>query len=445
MFVRKHAWDFVMVTFFAEAGDLRRWCGVYRKQINEQGYQRMLRQDHVDQIRKFLEVEKNVIPNSIVLAFNDKLTINEKTNEGALLEVIETYNPLGPDGEPDKDTEIGVGNLTVRVHPRCDTDEDQDEIAISDYRSAYVIDGQHRITGGNAASPNIYFPVTGFLGITREDQAFHFIVINRQAKKVSKHDIDAVIPKSIYEHLQERLLSASIVNSDADIVYALDNVSGSPFEQSIIWGNQKNPNAQINKGAIDKLIKYTRKLPDDVLDSMDEVDLITSIWSGIKQHLSDFWHDEKLVVKGETYDNQFLKKAVGVLPAIQSSINKAFETGGVSIDEDADDKKAALTDSIYKYVKKLPLEFFYCQWIPTSITNDSRIEALSKNISLAIRTKSVPYKQAKDWFAQPESQEQRATKKAAEKKAKSAAKRAKKSKRKAKVVKARTVTKKAAS
>src|SRR5690606_5076436 len=113
--------------------------------------------------------------------------------------------------------------------------------------------GQHRIEGGNAASIQAFLPVTAFLGISKEEQAFHFIVINSRARKVAKHDIDAVIPKAIYEHLQKRLVDAGITETLADIVYGLDNDSTSPFERQIAWGN--NPEGTIGKGGIDNLIK----------------------------------------------------------------------------------------------------------------------------------------------------------------------------------------------
>jgi DGQHR domain-containing protein len=415
---------------------------VYRKDINEKGYQRIIQKDHVEKIRKFLDSQNNVIPNSIVVAFNDKLKINEATSEGASIESLHEYHPRDSSGIEDKQTTIGYGFLKVRVHNYCNQGQDENgtklnDLDLSDYRSAYVIDGQHRIAGGNASSLNVFFPVTGFLGVTKEDQAFHFIVINRQSKRVSKHDMDAVIPKSIYENLQDRLMSASIYNSDADIVYALDNAADSPFRQSILWGNTKDrDSAKITKGAIDKLIKYTRNLPEDITNLLDEPTLIIAIWSAVKKHLdkSNLWDKDKIVIDGQEYDNQFIVKIAGVIPAIQSVINNAFTSGAIVPDDSKKDISEGIKSAVYNHIQKLPLEIFWCQWLRKSITNDDSIGELSEVFSKSIRIKEVPYREdGKNWFDSPESIEERKEKKkrenAAKKKAKAKPKKPKKPKK----------------
>jgi DGQHR domain-containing protein len=428
-------WNFRLVQFYAEASDLKRWCGVYRKEVNQKGYQRILKKPHFEQIKKYLNNPKNVIPNSVVIAFNDELDIDGEVGAGAFLQEIQAEHPVNPEGQIDDETEVALGRIQVRVHPECDTDEAVDEVKVSDKRSAYIIDGQHRISGGSASSEDTYFPVTAFVGGTKEDQAFHFIVINRKAQKVSKHDIDAVIPKSIYESLQERLANASINNSDADIVYALDNLDDSPFKGKILWANNADKNAPINKGAIDKLIVASRRLPQEVLDAFgeDTYEIIRAIWSGVNKHLGSLWTSKEFE-KSETehYDNQFLRKAVGVIPAIQLAINRIAEVG--TINADGEDPKTQLEDTVYKWIKNVPLEFFYCKWEPTSITNDKRINELRENIVKAARKKAVPYGlEGSGWFLPPESKEVALARTAAEKKQKALERktqRAKKAKRK---------------
>jgi DGQHR domain-containing protein len=428
-------WNFRLVQFYAEASDLKRWCGVYRKEVNQKGYQRILKKPHFEQIKKYLNNPKNVIPNSVVIAFNDELDIDGDVGAGAFLEDLKAEHPVNPEGLIDDETELGLGRIQIRVHPDCDTDEALDEVKVSDKRSAFIIDGQHRISGGSASSEDTYFPVTAFVGGSKEDQAFHFIVINRKAQKVSKHDIDAVIPKNIYESLQERLAHASINNSDADIVYALDNLDDSPFKGKILWANNTDKNAPINKGAIDKLIVASRRLPQEMLDAFgdDIYEVIRAIWSGVNKHLGPLWTSKEYAKsEAEHYENQFLRKAVGVIPAIQLAINRIAEVG--TINADGEDPKTQLEDTVYKWIKNVPLELFYCKWEPKSITNDTRINELRENIVKAARKKAVPYgMEGSGWFSPPESKEVALAKVSAAKKQKAAerkAQRAKKSKRK---------------
>lgn len=157
LLIRKKAWDFSLVSFMAEAGDLKTWTGVYRKDINQKGYQRIFNAEHSNQIKRFLQDHKNVIPNSIVIAFNDQLEVDGVTAHGAMFKAHDIFHPVDEAGREDEETEISTGVLQVRVHPECLTRRSEDnEVALSSYRSAYVIDGQHRIYGGNSAGGNIY-------------------------------------------------------------------------------------------------------------------------------------------------------------------------------------------------------------------------------------------------------------------------------------------------
>lgn len=82
------------------------------------------------------------------------------------------------------------------------------------------------------------------------------------------------------------------------------------------------------------------------------------------------------------------------------------ESGTVAVDQNSKDRAKSFEDSVYNYIKGLPLEFFYCVWTKDSITNESAIETLSKWIIKAVRTKRVPYGSDGDnWFKPPETLE----------------------------------------
>lgn len=407
IFLSKKGWKnsegqpFRIVSFYAEAGQMDVWSGVYRCGVDEKGYQRVLKPKHSNEIKKFLEVEANVIPNSVVIAFNDKIKTKEYEMEPAILIEENVTNPKNSDGSVDYDVEIGTGTLKVNVHPNCvavaNKEMEMEEVELNKIRSASIIDGQHRVDGGNSASCNVYFPVTAFLGITKEDQAFHFIVINRKSEKVSSDVIEAVVPKVIYQDLQERLVSASIIGSEADIIYSLDNSDDSPFKNSIIWGNK--PNRTIVKSAIDKIIKYSKQLPIDAKDLLSETDLIKAIWNGIKRHLAILWNQKIVEIDSENYKNQFLIKGAGVLPALQLVVNAAWTASSIKLSSDATSNEKKVENGVYDYIKNLPIDLFICTWNKKSITNESSIQNLQRLIMDMIRNKKVLYRdKSEGWF-----------------------------------------------
>jgi len=425
--------EFSLVTFYASASDLELWSGVYQAGRDEQGYQRMLKERHANEIRSFLENDGNVIPNSVVIAFN-KIQLGEKKTEAANLSIEKEIIPVDANGNEDKNVSISIGNLEVIVHPDCkahslgEKEFTQEEIDLitKTKKSAAIIDGQHRVSGGNSSKNSVYFPVTAFLGIDKEDQAFHFIVINGKAKKVSKHDIDAVVPKAVYPGLQQRLFKAGIERDDADIVYALENEDASPFKERIIWGGKVGAKRLITKGGIDKAIEFSKALDEDIKNEFSsQTDLLIAVWTGIKKHTDDFWDSKSVEVHGHTYLNQFIKKCAAIIPALQKTINIAWQSGALKIDENLKKPiESRVADAVYDYIKHLPLEVFYCQYKRASITNEASIIDLANVLSYLIRQKKMVYTgNAAAWFAEPTSKELRKQIKKANKKKKTKSKR----------------------
>jgi DGQHR domain-containing protein len=426
IFLSKKGWvnsegkPFSMVSFYAEAGQMDIWSGVYRCGQDEKGYQRVLKVKHSTEIKKFLEVETNVIPNSVVIAFNGKIKDKGKFYDSAVLIKKASSKHIDEDGEEDSDIEIGTGILRVSAHSNCIAVANKDkvlkEVELNKFRSASIIDGQHRVSGGNSAACNVFFPVTAFLGITKEDQAFHFIVINRKSEKVSTDVIEAVVPKVIYKNLQDRLVSASIIGSEADIIYSLDNSKDSPFKDSIMWGNK--PGRTIKKSAIDKIIKYSKQLPIDAKDLLSETELIKAIWNGIKKHTDPFWQSKIVKVNRLEYKNQFLIKGAGVLPALQLVVNAAWMANSIKLSSDPNipnEKKVA--DSVYDYIRHLPNELFTCVWNKKSITNENSMQNLQRLMMDMIRTKKVLYKESgNDWFDEAKALKKKKTKRTKAKK-----------------------------
>lgn len=118
-------------------------------------YQRMVNKKRIKQIDEFLNGENNFFPNSII--------INIDTKKGQPLQF-----DLASGTEHDSNAKLGVLHL-----PKC-------------YKSAYVIDGQHRLFGYgfNDYRFTHTIPVVAFENLPSDKQANLFVEINNKQKSV---------------------------------------------------------------------------------------------------------------------------------------------------------------------------------------------------------------------------------------------------------------------
>lgn len=153
--------NYNVVVFAVPAKELFDLVKINRREEDKRtGYQRTLLPGRTSVIAKFID-EGNPLPTNIVVAFDKaKISADKKS-----IEIEET-----PNGD-----------------------------------AGWVIDGQHRLAGASEAKSAIDVAVTGFLGLTAEDQVTQFITINREAKRV---------PTSLYYDLLPELKTKK---SEADI------------------------------------------------------------------------------------------------------------------------------------------------------------------------------------------------------------------------------------
>ncbi len=118
-------------------------------------YQRLIKKSRLSAVRKFINEEHGYFPNSIIIS-------------------IDTKRPLQFD-RSEKQVEGAVAELGILHLPR-------------QYRSAYIIDGQHRLYGYSdsqyAACNSI--PVVAFENLDQKEQVRLFMEINENQKSVSK-------------------------------------------------------------------------------------------------------------------------------------------------------------------------------------------------------------------------------------------------------------------
>jgi DNA sulfur modification protein DndB len=158
-FTRVPAWrtrigSSVAYLFFIEPQKLLQASYVARREVgNERHYQRILQKTRIRSIKRFLRKGRS-FPNSIIVAFNKAPDFTPYP------EVAKQY-PWWPD-------QTGFGCLAFPA----------------DYRSCWIIDGQHRLYGFSDVRTSANISVVAFHKLPLEKQAEYFIEINREQKPV---------------------------------------------------------------------------------------------------------------------------------------------------------------------------------------------------------------------------------------------------------------------
>lgn len=119
-------------------------------------YQRIIKKSRLTSVRKFIDQDKGYFPNSIVINIDSK-------------------RPLVFD-RADKQVDDTISTLGILHLPK-------------EYKSAYIIDGQHRLYGYSDSqySKTNSIPVVAFENLAKEEQIKLFMEINENQKAVSKN------------------------------------------------------------------------------------------------------------------------------------------------------------------------------------------------------------------------------------------------------------------
>jgi len=131
------------------------------------GYQRPQVISHISEIRRYLESGHSMIPNAIVIAFDDRVSFM-------------------PNSTSNTESESCLGHLKVPVD--ADTENRS--------KSGWIVDGQQRMTAIQEADI-ASFPmcIVGFIANDERTQREHFIRVN-SAKPLPKDLIDELIPET---------------------------------------------------------------------------------------------------------------------------------------------------------------------------------------------------------------------------------------------------------
>jgi DGQHR domain-containing protein len=190
--------DGKIVHSFAAVSRIRR-----RENILE-GYQRPEALAHVGTIRRYMETAEALIPNAVVIAFDDR---------------VRFVPANGQDGGPSRMGTLQIPSMAGEDEPAA----------------GWIVDGQQRLAAVRDAGVDaLYLPACGFIG-SPEKQAEHFIRVN-STKPLSKELIHALLPHTtgvLSPALEARKVPAALVErlnqDEASPLRGLIQTVTSPF------------------------------------------------------------------------------------------------------------------------------------------------------------------------------------------------------------------------
>jgi len=213
----------IIYQFSIDGKQLDRFATISRIRRNDdreiKGYQRPEALAHISSIRKYIESESPMIPNSIVIAFTREVEFIPSSSSTS----------SGP---------VTMGELRI---PALGAGEEGEVIG-------WIVDGQQRTAAIRAANIKTFpIPVTAFVATQESEQREQFILVN-SAKPLSKSLIYELLPKTdafLPPALTRRRLSATVLDK-------LNSHRESPFWLKI--QTPTNPNGNIKDNSVLRML-----------------------------------------------------------------------------------------------------------------------------------------------------------------------------------------------
>lgn len=218
-----------------------------------QGYQRPEVTSHIRAIRRYLESDGAMLPNALVVAFDDRVRFVPSRSRAVVSYAV-------------------AGELTIPV------DESWDDVD----KPAWLVDGQQRSAAVRDAELD-EFPVcvVGFVADSDAEQRSQFILVN-STKPLPAGLIHELLPATQGElplrYLRRKLPAAALarLNSDGD----------SPF-----WGliaTPTSPHGVVKDNSILKMIENS--ISDGALYQYRDPETGDGDLEGMVKHLKTYWH-----------------------------------------------------------------------------------------------------------------------------------------------------------
>jgi len=223
------------------------------------GYQRPQVISHIGEIRHYLESQNSMIPNAIVIAFDERVKFIKTQSNGS---------------------NSGFGHLEIPV----DADiHDAD-------KAGWIVDGQQRMTAIQEANIGS-FPmcVVGFIAADERAQREHFIRVN-SAKPLPKDLIDELIPETdalLDTTKEKRKFPLKLRNQ-------LNHQEHSPFKDRI--KTPTTPSGYIASSSVMRMLDNSlsngvlfrhRRIASDDVQSM--ISILINFWSAVQVTFPNEW------------------------------------------------------------------------------------------------------------------------------------------------------------
>jgi len=235
-------------------------------------YQRIIKKSRLKSVHEFIDTKKGYFPNSIIISID--------SGKNGCLEF----------DRADTQVKSSISNIGILHLPKK-------------YRSAYIIDGQHRLYGyanSEYKSKNT-IPVVAFIDLEREEQVKLFMQINENQKAVSKNlrttlNSDLLWTSKNYLEQQKALRSRiSIVLGESRDSSLFDKISigedrriitQEAFDKSL---NQSSFLGKVSKNKIEKEGTFYQGDLDDCFKRLSTFLRLT--FNHIKESIPELWSD----------------------------------------------------------------------------------------------------------------------------------------------------------
>jgi DNA sulfur modification protein DndB len=240
-------------------------------------YQRIIKKTRLNSIHKFIDTDKGYFPNSIII------NIDSGNNKELQFDRSNTQS------------QTSISTLGILHLPQK-------------YRSAYIIDGQHRLYGysNSEYKSKNSIPVVAFLNLNRSEQVKLFMQINENQKAVSKN-LRNTLNSDLLWTSESHLEKLTALRSRIAITLG-ENRNSSLFDKVSIGEDNKIITQQAFENALKKsnFLGKVSKTKIDILGSFYNGDLDQSFerlskllrltFNYIKDSLTILWETENNII-----------------------------------------------------------------------------------------------------------------------------------------------------
>lgn len=279
---------------------------VHRNDVTLQGYQRPEVLSHIKAIRRYLESDGAMLPNAVVVAFDERVTFVTSKSRSAV-----DY--------------VAAGELVIPI----------DESLPEDQKPAWLVDGQQRSAAiRDADLAEFAVAAVGFIAHGEAEQRSQFILVNN-TKPLPKGLIHELLPDTM-GHLPTAYARKQL---PAEVLARLnfgDRALGAPFAGRIATPTMAN--GYIKDNSVLKMIEnslydgalYQYRDPEDGSGDVDQMVLhLNYFWTIVQLTFPDAW--ELAPTKSRLTHGAGIQAMGYVMDALTDGVPTA-ELGGMNLE-----------------------------------------------------------------------------------------------------------------